>query len=347
MRYGFGLPMYRTEKMQESFAVPLPDATQWDILEDSSRRVAPAFEELIRQGAQAELVVNDDTFARVLSLLKENKRLDPDKDRTGIFTTGIVATSGDRRIALFFTGRNHAGENLRDVLRKRAAELGPPMQMCDGLDRNLPGELATILGNCLVHGRRYFVDNQPAFPEECRHVLEEIAKVYHNDALARKQGLDATQRLELHQSESAPIMDGLKAWLQDKLDNHHVEPNSGLGRAIRYMLKRWDRLTLFLRQPGAPLDSNVVERALKKAICFRKNSLFYRTENGARVGDSFLSLIYTCQLNQVDPRRYLISLIEHADEVAATPADWMPWNHHLMLASDASQGLEPQASPAP
>jgi hypothetical protein len=206
------------------------------------------------------------------------------------------------------------------------------MQMCDGLDRNLPGELATIVGNCLTHGRRHFVDNQPAFPEECRHVLEEIGKVYHNDALAREQNLDPTQRLELHQKESAPIMDSLKAWLQDKLDSHQVEPNSGLGRAIKYMTKRWDRLTLFLRQPGAPLDSNVVERALKKAICFRKNSLFYRTENGARVGDSFMSLIYTCQLNQVDPRRYLIALIGHADDVAAAPTDWMPWNYDLVAA---------------
>ena len=69
------------------------------------------------------------------------------------------------------------------------------------------------------------------------------------------------------------------------IERHRVEPNSGPGAAIAYMTKRWDRFTLFLRQPGAPLDNNLCERALKKAILHRKNSLFYKTQNGARVGD--------------------------------------------------------------
>lgn len=332
MKYGMGLPMYRLEQLQASLAMPLPDATQWDILADASRQVAAAFDELVRQAAQGEVVYNDDTFARILTLMKENTTLDPATDRTGIFTTGILATSGDRRITLFLSGRQHAGENLEQVLRQRAAALGPPIQMCDGLDRNLPGELATLLGNCLAHGRRRFVDIHAAFPGECQHVLEELAKVYHTDAIARAEGLDAAQRLALHRNESAPVMEGLHVWLQTKLDHREVEPNSGLGRAITYLLKRWARLTLFLRQAGAPLDTNIVERALKKAILHRKNSLFYKTENGARVGDLFMSLIQTCQLNQVDPRRYLIALLEHSHDLERSPADWLPWNYHLALA---------------
>lgn len=72
-----------------------------------------------------------------------------------------------------------------------------------------------------------------------------------------------------------------------------MEPNSGLGQAIGYMLKYWEKLTLFLRVPGAPLDNNVTEGALKRAIQQRKNALFYRSENGARVGDLFMTLSYT------------------------------------------------------
>jgi transposase len=89
---------------------------------------------------------------------------------------------------------------------------------------------------------------------------------------------------------------------------------------------------LFLRQAGAPLDNNLCERALKKAILHRKNALFYKTRNGARVGDLFMSLIYTCQLNQANPFDYLTQLQRHADQLATSPQLWMPWNYRDALA---------------
>ena len=150
--------------------------------------------------------------------------------------------------------------------------------MCDALSRNLPKEYETILANCLTHGRRYFVKVVENFPQECRHVLEALAEVYRIDAIARERGLSPKQRLRLHQAESEPILKELKAWFKEQLADKKVEPNSGLGEAIRYMPKHWDKLTRFLRVPGAPLDNNLCERALKKAILHRKNSLFYKTK---------------------------------------------------------------------
>jgi len=97
------------------------------------------------------------------------------------------------------------------------------------------------------------------------------------------------------------------------------------------MRKHWDKLTLFLRHPAAPLDNNVCEQALKKAILHRKNAYFYKTENGAHVGDLFMSLIHTCELNGVNPFDYLTQLQKHADELSTHPADWMPWNYRDML----------------
>ena len=111
-----------------------------------------------------------------------------------------------------------------------------------------------------------------------------------------------------------------------------MEPNSGLGEAITYMLKRWDKFTLFLRQAGAPLDNNLCERALKKVILHRKNAMFYKTENGAHVADVYMSLIYTCELCGANPFDYLTELQRHAPEVAANPACWMPWNYRETLA---------------
>ena len=120
-----------------------------------------------------------------------------------------------------------------------------------------------------------------------------------------------------------------------QLDEHRVEPNSGLGDAFRYMHNRWEALTLFRRQPGAPLDNTIVERALEKAILHRKNALYYKTENGAQVGDLFMSPIHTCELNGVPSLGYLIDLQKHAREVAEQLAAWMPWNYRGTLAQTA------------
>jgi len=199
------------------------------------------------------------------------------------------------------------------------------------LSRNLPGELKTIVANCLAHGRRQFVDVAAYFPEECAYVLEALKVVYHNDAVARQRGLSPEERLAFHQAESGPTMQALHAWLQRQLDDRLVEPNSSLGKAIAYMLKHWPELTLFLREAGAPLDNNICERALKKAILHRKNSLFYKTENGARVGDIYMSLIYTCQLCRANPLDYLTELQRHSQEVALNPRAWLPWNYREAL----------------
>jgi len=268
--------------------------------------------------------------------LAEGPAKKPASARRGLFTSGVVSTREGRRIALFFSGRKHAGENLRDVLAQRAAELPPPIQMCDALSRNMPAELATVVANCLAHGRRQFVDVIDRFPEECRHVLEALAVVYHNDAVARKRAFSPQARLEFHQAESGPTMEDLRLWLVQQLDQRRVEPHSALGGAMTYLLKRWDKLTLFLRVPGAPLDNNICERALKKSIRHRRNSLFYKTPRGARVGDVFMSLIHTCELGGVNPFDYLTELERHAAEACAEPGRWMPWNYRQTLADLAT-----------
>jgi transposase len=330
LRYGSGFPWNRLEGLQDSLGVPLPAATQCEIVAETAAALQPAYEELIRQAAQGEVLHNDDTSMRVLSLNRAQARAaDTASERTGVFTSGIISTAPGRDIALFFTGRQHAGENLADVLKQRATELRAPIQMCDALSRNLPKlpkELEIIVGHCLAHSRRRFVEVTPNFPEECRFVLESFREVYVNDALARERNLTPEERLSFHQVRSGPLMEQLRTWLRAQFDEKKVEPNSGLGVAIRYLLKHWDRLTLFLRQPGAPLDNNIVERGLKKAIRHRRNSLFYKTENGARMGDLFMSLIHTCELCGANPFDYLTELQRHVAELKKKPSDWMPWN---------------------
>jgi transposase len=334
LRYGSGFPMHRLEKMQDSLGIPLPASVQWEIVCAMVVQIEPAFDELVRQAAQGDVLHNDDTSMPVLSLRRDIDDEADEGERTGIFTSGIVSTREDRQIALFFTGRQHAGENLRDVLMERAAALKPPIQMCDALARNLPKmpeALEVIVSHCLAHARRRFVEVTPNFPDACRYVLEALGQVYHHDALVQQNRLSPEERLLFHQQHSAPVMDQLQQWLKAQLDEKKVEPNSGLGQAITYMINHWHRLTLFLRQAGAPLDNNVCERSLKKAILHRKNSLFYMTESGAKVGDLFMSLIHTCELNRANPFDYLTQLQRHADELKENPGQWMPWNYRDTL----------------
>lgn len=335
LKYGSGLPFNRLERLEGSLGIPLPAATQWEIVQHSADGIEAVYKEMIRQAAQGRVLHNDDTKMKVLALTgSPGQPSSPDptvaSDRTGVFTSGIVSVCQGHWIALFFTGHHHAGENLVALLKQRASELGPPIQMCDALSRNMPEELETILGNCLSHGRRRFVDVAMNFPQECLHVLEILKDVYKNDAEAKSQGMSDEQRLQFHQRQSGPKMDGLKSWLTEQVEQRKVEPNSSLGEAISYMLKHWNELTLFLRQPGAPLDNNVCERALKKAILHRKNAYFYKTQNGARVGDLFMSLIHTCELNKVNPFDYLTELLKHANELSSEPERWMPWNYRDM-----------------
>lgn len=346
LKYGSGVPFYRLAGLEESLGIPLPASTQWEIVAETAEVLRPAFEELIRQAAQGEVFYNDDTSMKILALARASPpavevddEVSSSRERTGQFTSGIVSTRQGQRIAMFFTGRKHAGENFARVLAHRAAESAPPIQMCDALSRNLPKlprKLEIIVGYCLAHGRRRFVNVVPSFPEPCRYVLEALGQVYGYDAQAEEQGLSPEERLRFHQKHSQPVMKLLHAWLMAQFDEKKVEPNSGLGEAMGYLLKHWERLTLFLRQAGAPLDNNICERALKKAIRHRKNSLFYKTENGAGVGDLFMSLIHTCELNDANPFDYLTELQKHAEELARHPAAWMPWNYGQTLAQSGA-----------
>jgi transposase len=338
LRYGSGVPHHRLDKLQASMHIPLPDSTQWDIVEKAAA-MGPrhAFEEMIRQAAQGEVLHNDDTPARILALMGERRAKAVAAGKAmpstkAINTSGIVSLLGPTKVVLFLTGPAHAGTNLARVLAHRAEELRAPIQMCDALAANVKGDFTTFLSLCLAHSRRQFVEVASSFPDPCRHVIEVLAKIYQHDAHAKDEKMSDLQRLLYHRTNSRPLMQELKGWMEKQFDERQVEPNSGLGQAMRYMLKHWKGLTLFLRKAGAPVDNNIAERALKKAIIHRKNSLFYRSVRGAEVGDIFMSLIYTCESCKANPFEYLQALQKHAGDVADKPHLWLPWNYEQALA---------------
>jgi transposase len=345
LKYGSGFPYHRLDKFQEALGVPVPASTQWDIVYSVFNTAIHPYTELVRRAAQGELFHTDDTGVRILSVIKENKErealneeapetearqdaADFDREkRKATYTSGIMSKVGDHVITLYFSGKKYAGENLDDVLRNRAMALGPPLQMCDALNQNYPKEFSTVIINCLAHGRRKFVELIESYPGECRFVIETLAEVYQYDEVARQEKMSSWERLCFHQVHSKPLMDELEKWFEEQFVQKNVEPNSTLGQVIKYMQNHWQKLTGFLRIEGAPLDNNCLERALKVAILNRKNAYFYKTLNGAHVGDVLMSLIETCRRAKADPFEYLKRIQENAMDVINKPEKWLPWNY--------------------
>ncbi len=331
-KYFVAIPFYRQEQYLNMINFPLPDATQFELVESVADCVYPVIGVLEMLVANGKLIHNDDTRVKILEVMKDNQN-NQDKKRTGMFTTCVYAETGENIIALYYSGTKHSGENTGAILEKRNNDLPPIMQMCDALSANAVGEFKRILINCLTHGRRKFTDIEDFFSEECGFVIEQIGLVYKHDKEAKEKHMSDIQRQLHHETYSAPVMQELKIWMQRQIDEHLTEPNGGLGKAITYMQNHWEKLTRFLTVPGAPLDNNVVERALKLSIRCRKNSLFYKTLHGAAIGNILTSLIYTCRLSKQNPVEYLSALQKNKSQVFKNPKNWLPWNYKFTIES--------------
>jgi hypothetical protein len=326
-RYFMGMPMLRTEQNQKIHGIPMQDATQYDLLKGLHTVVEPIVGTLMEYASNGDLIIYDDTTGRILEHIIQG---------LATHTTAFISVYETYKIYLFFTGEKHAGKNTDAILSNRTSE-EPVIAMMDASPSNIPKNMSAeltarfILCFCLVHGRRKFFELFDFFDKECDFVLEMIGQVYANDDHCKKKKLSAEQRLTYHQEHSQPLMESLRLWLNNVFLYELYEANSGLGSAIRYMLRHWEPLTTFLRVAGAPLDSSWAERTVKIAIRHRRNSLFYKTENGAMVGDCLMGLIYTASQNGINPFDYLNTLQRYSEEVKVRPELWLPWNYSQTL----------------
>ena len=222
--------------------VPVPDATQWDQIEQVGDCAYVVFAQMEQVAAQGELIFQDDTAVRILSLIQENiamlaaaqaqRRVNAQGHALGMHTTALVVKVGEHTAILYYSSRRHAGENLQELLDKREAGLDKPLAMSDALASNeVADDAAVIRCHCLAHGRRKFSDLVEVFPHECQVVLEVISAVFDHDEQARKEQLSPEARLAYHQTYSRPLMDGLQRWLDTQIDDHLVEPNSCPGES--------------------------------------------------------------------------------------------------------------------
>lgn len=301
--------------------IPLAESTMWERCEATADACLGIFLQLMQLAADAEVIHTDDTWVRILSCLKEDQQ---EKGRA-TQTTGIVAKVGGRKIALYLSGRRHAGENLSGLLVRRNEELSQLIQMSDALAANRSVEGDVIHAFCLAHARRKVFELKEDYPAECEVVLGAVGKVYgYEDQTVE---MSDEERLAYHRENSGPVMSELKEWIEAQFTGRLVEPNSNLGKALQYWRNHWVKLTVWLREPGAPLDNNEAERSLKQPILVRKSSMFFKTEHGAAVGDILGSLIRTCRLNGTNAWDYLATIIRNKSDARRSPHLYLPWNY--------------------
>ena len=231
-----------------------------------------------------------------------------------------------RPIVLYQTNIGHAGEWLEQILAQRPAGLDPPIVMSDALSSNRVHGHTVRIASCNAHARRGFVEVAAHYPSEARFALETYQRIWAAERHCQENGLDAATRLAYHREHSSEAMEALRAWCERELECGTVEANGTLGQAMGYLLRHHENLTLFLREEGAPIDNNVIERLLKLIVRGRKNSSFYRSEVGAGVSDVITSVLGTCHENALNAFDYLCAVQRHAKAVRREPERWLPWN---------------------
>lgn len=333
-KYFTAVPFYRQAALQDFLGIPFPASTQWDVIKSTHPVIKPVYSTLLKLAANAKGFYVDDTHAKILEQLKANKNAAHPKDKKGCYTTGILSAHDNYDIYLFITDSQAAGRCFDSVWKERDPDLPTPFFICDGLTACIPqdvNESLYLLCHCLSHARRKFYDLQGCYEELAEMVLGLIGTVYANDKVTKENAMSDEERLAYHKIHSIPVMAKLKAYLESYSKTHLAEPNGSAGKAIDYLLKRWEKFMRFTEHPGIPLDTNILEQALKIPIRNRKNAMFYKTAFGAEMAGYAQSLIFTAAQNNVNPHDYLTTILKHADDVINNPEAWLPWNYKERL----------------
>ena len=338
-KYFMSVPLYRQDRLQNYLGIPLPASTQWDLMVAHEPMLKVLYKALALDAANGLALCYDDTSVKIMSEIKAAKLAEKGKkSQHTCFTTGIVSLHDDHRTYLYITDNRTAGKCIAEIMALRDTELDPPIMMCDALAANIPQGISEdlyILCFCLVHARRQFYELPNGYDDVADKVIGLIGTIYDHEA--HTKGFNSEKRLAYHQEKSTPVMAELKAYLEEQASE--FEPNSVAGKAIDYILNRWTQLSQFLRQAHAPLDTNIVERALKLVIQVRKSSMFYKTLSSAAFASYVQSALYSAAQNDINPCDYMCALIDNEDAVIQNARAWLPWHYQETL----KQNLEAAA----
>jgi transposase len=350
MHYFGGAPFKRLESLHQGWGIPMPDANQWDVVNQGDDLLLPLYKALERHAIQKATNFRiDDTGSMVIALQKQIAaemaalRLLGESTqvvRTGINATGLYWETPNGPVVLFYTGRHHAGEIVDQLLRQRLLSSPKLVKCTDGASKNFDHEHGDKLveSTCNAHAFLKFRDIRDKYPAEYAEAGGVYKQVFDHDDQAKALGLTAVDRMLYHRQHSRPLMEELKKKCEEKINSKRVEPNSPLWEPLTFVVNQWDRLIRFCEVPDVPLDTNLVEQALIIPVRYLGGSFNYQTEDGAVVGDHVMSLIATARANDVEPVAYLTQCLRCHEDLAQRPDHYLPWVYRERLGNSPPPG---------
>ena len=304
------LPLYRQAKRLSRTGVPISRSTLCDIFHRCGSLLKPIWQEMIKKVSASYYVNADETPMPMLA---------PTKTRRCYIWTFI-----GKNIVTYFFSPSRSGETPLNVLGSTPGVL--QVDAYSGYNEVCTPKSRTRAG-CFAHVRRKFFESYRTTPEEARYAMNCILDLYlvEYDA-ADKKIIGTAKHLEMRKQKSAKIMEKFGTWLKEKQPLH--PPKSPIGKAISYASANWKSLTVFLEDPKIRLDNNWSENHLRIAALNRKNFLFVGNKHAGENWAILQSLIATCQLNEVNPQKYLSDVLmriqthphSHIDDLL--PQNW-------------------------
>jgi transposase len=303
-KYSDHLPLYRQAQIFARHGIDLDRSTLANWVGRACWWLRPLAERLLGTILSSPKIFADDTPVPVL---------DPGRGRTK--TGRLWSYARDDRpwqgplppAVGYVYSENRQGVHPRSHL----AEFTGVLQVDGyaGFDRLRGARPAGVveLAFCWAHVRRKFFDFHHATASPiAAEALQRIAELYQIEA--RIRGRPRNERARIRQAESRPLVDAMNRWLEAQLGR--VSAKSALAEAIRYALRHWQGLGLFLADGRVEIDSNTVERTIRPIKLGAKNHLFAGSDGGAESWAILASLIQTAKLNDVEPFAYLRDVLE-------------------------------------
>lgn len=337
LRYAYGMPSFRLEEVSGSLGYKIPDSTQWEVLEAVANELYGFHKFLRPHAADAPRAQMDDTRVMINAVAAKlrNAPSEAATSRTGIHTTGYLASHSDGKICIFESGLHHAGELFSKIMNSRTVD-DSVILMMDAANANTSKfkdiDVTVTEANCNSQAVRRFKESaeNPVFEERTEPILRLYSAIFKRDKIL--QDALPADRLAAHRNDSLPQMEEIKHLIESDFRLKRVEPNSELGKNYNYFLNHYHKLIAFCEHESAPICNNAAERLLKRAIRHRKNSLFFKNQVGAVVGDILMSILMTAVENKLEPVKYVNDLLDFPDHRKQNPKLWLPWNYPKTVA---------------
>lgn len=316
-KFQFHLPLYRQHQRLESAGIKVSRAWLTQLVHRSGNLLEPIFDALVESIRASRVKLIDETPIKA-------GRKKKGKMRTAYFWPVM---GGEKEIAfLYFNSREHY--HVFEALGAKPGDGSVVVSDGYGAYKEYAKATGTDNAQCWTHSRREFIKAEDIEPQRSQEALDLLRPLYRIEKKIKDRELEGEAKRLYRVEHSKPVVDTFFAWVSKQLEDEALLPTNQLTKALNYVHKRKDALSIFLTDPDVPIDTNELERALRVIPMGRKNWLFCWTEMGAKYLGIFQSLIVTCKMHGIDPYTYLVDVLQRvsdhprADIIQLTPRLW-------------------------